>query len=122
MLTVSCIVRSDICASFISATTVATGVEVTLTLTLVNVNAACTVYLWHCGRLGNCSLDTAAAESYLRGVPVTDTAARTSISRSSRVFQCLVGALRSADVAAPYAGGGLHDRVLGHRKLSVEQH
>jgi protocatechuate 3,4-dioxygenase beta subunit len=77
-LTVSGIVRSDIRSSFISSTTVAGGVLVKLTLTLVNVNAACAplagyaVYLWHCDRQGHYSLYTAAAESYLRGVQVTD--------------------------------------------------
>jgi protocatechuate 3,4-dioxygenase beta subunit len=77
-LTVSGIVRSDIRPSFISSTTVATGVQVVLTLTLVDVNASCAalagyaIYLWHCDRSGNYSLYTAAAESYLRGVQVTD--------------------------------------------------
>lgn len=77
-LTINGIVRSDIRPSFISTTTVATGVQVVLTLTLVNVNAACAplagyaVYLWHCDRSGNYSLYTAANESYLRGVQVTD--------------------------------------------------
>ncbi|MGR6328373.1 dioxygenase family protein [Sphingomonas sp. XXL09] len=78
ILTVSGIVRSDIRSSFISTSTVATGVQLTITLTLVNVNAACAplagyaVYLWHCDRQGHYSLYTAAAESYLRGVQVTD--------------------------------------------------
>ncbi|MBI0474366.1 intradiol ring-cleavage dioxygenase [Sphingomonas sp. MA1305] len=78
ILTVSGIVRSDIRSSFISTSTVATGVQLTITLTLVNVNAACAplagyaVYLWHCDRKGTYSLYTAAAESYLRGVQVTD--------------------------------------------------
>lgn len=77
-LTVSGIVRSDIRPSFISSTTVATGVQVVLTLTLIDVNASCAplagfaIYLWHCDRNGNYSLYTAAAESYLRGVQVTD--------------------------------------------------
>ena len=77
-LAISGIVRSDIRSSFISTTTVATGVQVILTLTLVNVNAACAplagyaVYLWHCDRSGNYSLYSVAAESYLRGVQVTD--------------------------------------------------
>ncbi|MGJ3626735.1 intradiol ring-cleavage dioxygenase [Sphingomonas sp. MMS24-JH45] len=77
VLTASGIVRGDI-RSTISSTTVAGGVLVTLTLTLVNVNAACAplagyaVYLWHCDRQGRYSLYTAAAESYLRGVQVTD--------------------------------------------------
>lgn len=72
------IVRSDIRASFISSTTVAGGVQVSITLTLVNVNAACApllgyaVYIWHCDRSGNYSLYTAPAESYLRGVQVTN--------------------------------------------------
>ena len=78
VLTVSGIQRSDIRSSFISSTTVATGVQVVITLTLVNVNSSCAplagyaVYLWHCDRSGNYSLYTAAAESYLRGVQVTD--------------------------------------------------
>lgn len=77
-LTISGIVRSDIRSSFISTTTVATGVEVKITLTLVNVNASCAplagyaVYLWHCDRNGLYSLYSVAAESYLRGVQVTD--------------------------------------------------
>ncbi|WP_404371469.1 intradiol ring-cleavage dioxygenase [Sphingomonas sp. MMS24-J45] len=77
-LNINGIVRSDIRPSFISTTTVATGVQVVLTLTLVNVNAACAplagyaIYLWHCDRLGNYSLYTAPTESYLRGVQVTD--------------------------------------------------
>jgi protocatechuate 3,4-dioxygenase beta subunit len=79
-LTISGIVRSDIRPSFISSTTVATGVKVVLTLRVVNVNAICApltgyaVYLWHCDRTGNYSLygTSTAAESYLRGVQVTD--------------------------------------------------
>ena len=80
VLTSNGVVRSDIRASFISSTTVATGVLVKLTLTLVNVNAACAplagyaVYLWHCDRQGRYSLYSSGAttESYLRGVQVTD--------------------------------------------------
>lgn len=77
-LTVSGILRSDIRSSFISSTTVAGGVRVDITLTVVDVNSACAplvgyaVYVWHCDRQGNYSLYTAAAESYLRGVQVTD--------------------------------------------------
>lgn len=79
VLTASGIVRSDIRASFLTTSTVATGVQMKLTLTLVNVNAACAplagyaVYLWHCDRNGNYSLYSGAtSESYLRGVQVTD--------------------------------------------------
>ena len=79
VLTVSGVVRSDIRPSFVSSTTVAGGVKVVLTLTVVNVNAACAplsgyaVYLWHADRSGNYSLyGSASSESYLRGVQVTD--------------------------------------------------
>ncbi|MEH3034880.1 MAG: intradiol ring-cleavage dioxygenase [Sphingomonas adhaesiva] len=78
ILTVDGVVRRDIRASFISSTTVATGVQLTITLTLVNVNSSCAplagyaIYLWHCDRQGRYSLYTAAAESYLRGVQVSD--------------------------------------------------
>lgn len=72
------IVRSDIRASFIGSTTVAAGVFLKITLTLVNVSNSCTplsgyaVYLWHCDQDGNYSLYSAPAESYLRGVLVSD--------------------------------------------------
>jgi len=78
-LTAANVVRSDIRPSFIgSSTAVAAGVEVTLTLTVVNVNSACAplagyaVYLWHCDRDGHYSLYDLPNESYLRGVGVTD--------------------------------------------------
>lgn len=78
-LTATGIVRSDIRSSFLGSTTTATGVQLAITLSVVNVNAACAplagyaVYLWHCDRSGNYSLyGTTAAESYLRGVGVTD--------------------------------------------------
>lgn len=78
VLTSTGVVRSDIRASFLASTTVATGVQLTLTLTVVDVNASCAalagyaVYIWMCDRQGNYSLYTAPAESYLRGVQVTD--------------------------------------------------
>lgn len=78
VLTQSGVVRSDIRASFISSTTTAQGIAVTLTLTLVNANASCAplvgyaVYIWHCDAAGLYSLYTAPTESYLRGVQVTD--------------------------------------------------
>jgi protocatechuate 3,4-dioxygenase beta subunit len=86
VLTSSGIVRSDIRASFIGSTTVATGVAVKLTLTLVDVNSACAplagyaIYLWQCDREGRYSLYTAAAESYLRGVQVTDSNGQVSFT------------------------------------------
>jgi protocatechuate 3,4-dioxygenase beta subunit len=69
--------QSDIRSSFISSTTVAAGVLLTITLTVVNVNNSCAalsgyaVYLWHCDEDGNYSLYSAPTESYLRGVQVT---------------------------------------------------
>lgn len=79
VLTASGIVRSDIRSSFLTSTTTAEGVQVTLTLTLVDASDGCTplsgyaIYLWHCDRSGEYSLYGAATESYLRGVQVTDT-------------------------------------------------
>lgn len=79
VLTAANVVRSDIRSSFVgSSTATAAGVQVTLTLTLVNVNAACAplagyaIYIWHCDRDGKYSLYDLPAESYLRGVGVTD--------------------------------------------------
>lgn len=78
VLTSSGIVRSDIRASFISSTAVAQGVLTTITLTLVNVNNSCAalsgyaIYLWHCDIDGNYSLYSVPAQSYLRGVQVTN--------------------------------------------------
>lgn len=78
VLTASGVVRSDIRSSFIGSTTVAPGVQLALTLTLVDVNSSCAplsgfaIYLWHCSRDGLYSLYTVPAESWLRGVGVTD--------------------------------------------------
>jgi protocatechuate 3,4-dioxygenase beta subunit len=78
-LTASNVVRSDIRSSFIgSSTAVATGVQLKLTLTVVDVNTACAplvgyaVYIWHCDANGKYSLYDLPNESYLRGVGVTD--------------------------------------------------
>jgi protocatechuate 3,4-dioxygenase beta subunit len=57
---------------------VASGVQVSITITVVNANSSCAplagyaVYLWHCDRSGSYSLYSVPAESYLRGVQVTD--------------------------------------------------
>ena len=79
-LVLSGIVRSDIRASFGSSTTVATGVPLTVTLTLVNTNASCAslagyaIYIWHCNQAGLYSLYSSGVtgENYLRGVQATD--------------------------------------------------
>lgn len=78
VLTQSGIVRSDIRSSFISSTTTAAGVLVTITLTVVGTSNSCAalsgyaVYLWHADADGEYSLYSAPTESYLRGVQITD--------------------------------------------------
>ena len=72
--------RSDIRSSFAGATGVATGMPLTVTLSLVNTNANCAdlsgyaVYLWHCDAAGRYSMYSSGvtAENYLRGVQATD--------------------------------------------------
>ncbi|HEY2682378.1 MAG TPA: hypothetical protein VGI93_02615 [Steroidobacteraceae bacterium] len=74
------VVRSDIRSSFGASTTVASGVPLTLTITLENTNNSCgplsgyAIYVWHCDRDGEYSLYGADIlnENYLRGVQVTD--------------------------------------------------
>jgi hypothetical protein len=74
------IVRSDVRSSFAGATGVASGIPLTLTLTLVNTNASCAslagyaIYIWHCNQAGLYSLYSAGVtgENYLRGVQATD--------------------------------------------------
>lgn len=71
VLTESGVVRSDIRSSFGSSTTVAPGVPLMLTLTLLNSNNLCAplagyaIYMWHCTRDGLYSL-------YSSGVQVAD--------------------------------------------------
>ena len=86
VLTVSGVTRSDIRASFINSTTVAPGVPVTLTITVVDANNSCAplagyaLYLWHCTRDGKYSLYDVPAESYLRGVQVTNSAGQVTFT------------------------------------------
>lgn len=78
VLTASGIVRSDIRSSFGSSSTMAPGLPMTLTISLVNTNASCAalaghaIYLWHCNATGKYSIYDLSAENYLRGVQVTD--------------------------------------------------
>lgn len=80
VLAESGIVRSDIRSSFGSSTTVAEGVPMALTLTLLNSNNLCAplagyaIYFWHCTRDGQYSLysNSIQNENYLRGVQVAD--------------------------------------------------
>jgi protocatechuate 3,4-dioxygenase beta subunit len=79
-LALSGIVRSDIRTTLGDPTSVATGVPLTITLTLVNPTSSCApivgaaVYLWHCDALGRYSLYSSGVtgESWLRGVQATD--------------------------------------------------
>ncbi len=80
VLTQSGIVRSDIRTSVGSYSGTAAGVELTLTITLVNTSASCAslagyaIYIWHCNRDGGYSLYSSGVtnQNYLRGVRVTD--------------------------------------------------
>ncbi|HEX2756653.1 MAG TPA: intradiol ring-cleavage dioxygenase [Candidatus Limnocylindrales bacterium] len=80
VLAQSGIVREDIRSSFGTSTTKATGVPLTIKLTIQDAANNCApmagaaVYLWHCDQAGNYSLysQAAASENYLRGVQATD--------------------------------------------------
>ncbi len=80
VLTLSGIVRSDIRASIGSASGVAQGVPLSVTLRLVDTASSCAslagraIYLWHCTREGGYSLYSSGVtgENFLRGVQVTD--------------------------------------------------
>jgi protocatechuate 3,4-dioxygenase beta subunit len=79
VLTESGVVRSDIRPSFGSASGVAEGVPMTMSLTVRDTangapKAGAAVYVWHCDREGQYSLysDGAADQNYLRGVQETD--------------------------------------------------
>lgn len=85
VLTESGIVRSDITASFGSASGVAEGVPTTVKLKVSDLTgdeatalAGAAVYLWHCNREGEYSMYSEAIvdENYLRGVQETDVEGR----------------------------------------------
>lgn len=86
VLAQSGVVRSDIRASFGSSTTVAAGVPLTITLSLVDASCAPlvgrAVYLWHCDRSGLYSLYSSGVtgENYLRGVQATDSAGQVTFT------------------------------------------
>lgn len=87
-LVLSGIVRSDIRASFGSASGVAPGVPMTITLTLVDTNNACAplegyaVYLWHCTRDGTYSMYSTGVtgENFLRGIQVSDSSGKVTFT------------------------------------------
>lgn len=78
--------RSEIRQAAIPIGQTAAGVDLRLTLTLANVNAACAplagyaVYLWHCNAEGQYSLYDLPNETYLRGVQVSDANGRVSFT------------------------------------------
>lgn len=79
VLTESGIVRSDITKSFGSASGTATGVPLTVELTILDADkdtplTGVAVYVWHCDAKGLYSLysEGATNENYLRGVQATD--------------------------------------------------
>ena len=80
VLTESGVVRSDITSSFGSSTTKASGVPLSITMTILEFAnnkqpyAGAAVYLWHCDQAGQYSLYSQAVtgENYLRGVQETD--------------------------------------------------
>jgi protocatechuate 3,4-dioxygenase beta subunit len=80
VLTQSGILRSDIASSFGSGNGTASGVAVTIKLTLVKTSASCAalanqaIYLWHCDALGRYSLYSSGVTgaNFLRGVQVTN--------------------------------------------------
>ena len=85
VLSDSGVVRRDLTHSFGSASGVATGVPVTVRLTVLDLQGeaatpltGAAVYLWHCDRQGRYSLydDGVTDENYLRGVQVADAAGR----------------------------------------------
>jgi protocatechuate 3,4-dioxygenase beta subunit len=88
VLTESGIVRSDITSSFGSSTTKATGVPLTITMTINEFDndkkplAGGAVYLWHCDQAGQYSLYSQAVvnENYLRGVQETDSSGKVTFT------------------------------------------
>ncbi|WP_405058983.1 intradiol ring-cleavage dioxygenase [Kribbella sp. NBC_01505] len=79
VLTESGIVRSDITKSFGSASGTATGVPLTVELTILDADkdtplTGAAVYVWHCDAQGRYSLysEGVTNENYLRGVQATD--------------------------------------------------
>ena len=76
--TVAGVVRRDIRSSFGGATGVADGVNLTFSLTVLNLSCVplvgAAVYAWHCDRLGRYSLYSSGvtSQNYLRGIQATD--------------------------------------------------
>ena len=85
VLTESGVVRSDIRSSFGTASAVASGVPLSIELTVIDLQggdggpmAGAAVYLWHCDSVGRYSMYSSGVEgeNYLRGVQVADAEGR----------------------------------------------
>ena len=83
VLGLSGVVRSDIRSSFAGLSGTASGVPLTIALTIVSAStcaplAGRAVYVWHCDALGRYSLYSAGAtnQNYLRGVQEADSSGR----------------------------------------------
>ncbi len=76
------IVRQDLRPSFAGMTPVAEGVQLDLSIRLVDVGNACAplaghaLYIWHCDREGRYSLYNTDDSNYLRGVGISDSQGR----------------------------------------------
>lgn len=77
VLTQSGFQRSDVRTS-VTASGTAAGLQLTFTITLVDVNNTCAalegyaIYMWHCDASGDYSLYDIPAQDYLRGIQTTD--------------------------------------------------
>lgn len=116
-LALSGIVRSDIRTSVAGASGTASGVPLSITIDLVDTNAACAdlsgyaIYLWHCDAQGRYSMYSSGvtAENYLRGVQVTGSDG--TVTFSTIVPGCYAGRVphmhfeiyRSANSASSYS-------------------
>ena len=116
-LALSGIVRSDIRSSVAGASGIAAGVPLSITIDLVDTNAACAdlsgyaIYLWHCDQQGRYSMYSSGvtAENYLRGVQVTGSDGTVTFSTivpgcyDGRVPHMHFEVYRSANSASSYS-------------------
>ena len=122
VLTMEAFRRSDIRRSLIGSDTVARGVPVELTLTLVDAASGCTalagraIYLWHNDATGGYSLYDLPEESYLRGVQVTDEAGQV---RFTTIFPGCYGGRYPHMHFEVF--GSLEEATAGHRSLLTSQ-
>ncbi len=78
VLTESGVIREDLRGSFAGLSGTADGLQLDLSVSLVNVGASCAplagyaIYLWHCDAMGLYSLYDLEDQNFLRGVALTD--------------------------------------------------